>query len=93
MSKLQLKQSFDADTFLSQYWQQKPVLLKGLIDQFTDPVSPAELAGLACEEFSESRLVTEFDSDQWKLRHGPFLESDFTSLPDDNWTLLVQAAE
>lgn len=93
MNKLRLKQSFKADDFLNQYWQQKPVLLAGLVSEFKDPVSPEELAGLACEEFVESRLVKENAAGNWELSHGPFTEIDFTSLPDSNWTLLVQAVD
>lgn len=93
MSKLRLRQSFDADAFLNQYWQQKPVLLSGLVDEFKDPVSPEELAGLACEELVESRLVKQSNADSWELSNGPFSEQDFTGLPDSNWTLLVQAVD
>ena len=93
MSKLQLSQSFDADAFLNQYWQQKPVLLSGLVSEFKDPVSPEELAGLACEELVESRLVKQSNKNDWELSNGPFSEEDFTGLPDSNWTLLVQAVD
>ncbi len=93
MSKLRLNQSFKAEDFLKQYWQQQPVLLRGLISEFEDPIPAEELAGLACEDLLESRLVNEFDAGNWQLRHGPFVESDFTSLPDSNWTVLVQAVD
>lgn len=93
MSKLRLKQSFKPADFLKQYWQQEPVLLPGLIADFEDPISAEELAGLACEELTESRLIRETDSGNWELSNGPFLEKDFTSLPDSNWTLLVQAVD
>ena len=56
-------------------------------------MTPEELAGLACEELIESRLVTQPESRKWQLRHGPFEESDFTQLPESNWTLLVQAVD
>ena len=93
MSKVDILPSFSAETFISKYWQKKPVVLKSFIPNFEDPLTAEELAGLACEEFSESRLITESDADHWELKHGPFLESDFTSLPDKNWTLLVQAVD
>ena len=87
-----LKSSLRPDDFLSQYWQQKPYLFKAALSGFKDPLSPEELAGLACEEEVESRLV-QHTSDTWQLRHGPFTETDFTSLPDTDWTLLVQAVD
>ncbi len=93
MSKVDILNSFSAETFIRNYWQKKPVVLKSFIPDFEDCLSAEELAGLACEEFSESRIVTEFEPEQWKLKHGPFEESDFTTLPDENWTLLVQAVD
>ncbi len=78
--------------FLRDYWQKKPVLLKGAVPDFVDPVSPEELAGLACEAEVESRLVfTRRNS--WQMQNGPFRSKDFTSLPARNWTLLVQAVD
>ena len=29
----------------------------------------------------------------WSLRHGPFTEQDFLNLPEQDWTLLVQAVD
>ena len=93
MSDYKLKPEFDADKFISRYWQKEPVLLSSLIPGFADPLSAEELAGLACEELVESRLVTEFEQDNYLLRNGPFAEADFTRLPSSNWTLLVQAVD
>lgn len=93
MSKRQLNPAFDSKDFLAQYWQKKPVLLPKLIPGFADSLSPEELAGLACEELVESRLVTQAEPNKWQLHHGPFDESDFTQLPESNWTLLVQAVD
>ncbi|MEX2367304.1 MAG: cupin domain-containing protein [Pseudohongiellaceae bacterium] len=80
------------DTFLRDYWQKKPLLLKQALPGFTDPLSPEELAGLACESFVESRLVR-YRNRQWHLQNGPFEESLFAILPDDDWTLLVQRVD
>ncbi|PCI76172.1 MAG: cupin [SAR86 cluster bacterium] len=93
MSKRQLNAAFDSEEFLTQYWQKKPVLLSNFIPDFSDSLAPEELAGLACEEPVESRLVTEPEPGKWQLRHGPFEDSDFTQLPESNWTLLVQAVD
>lgn len=93
MSKRQLNAAFDSEEFLAQYWQKKPVLLSKLIPDFADSLTPEELAGLACEELVESRLVAEPQPGNWQLRHGPFEETDFTQLPESNWTLLVQAVD
>jgi 50S ribosomal protein L16 3-hydroxylase len=58
---------------------------------FVSPVDPDELAGLACEQDVESRLVLERGGRRpWEVRHGPFDEADFAALPSSHWTLLVQ---
>lgn len=88
---MQLNQ-FDITGFLQQYWQQKPLLLRNAIPRFINPLSPDELAGLACESEIESRLIKNNQAN-WELLHGPFQESVFTSLPSTNWTLLVQAVD
>lgn len=93
MSKRRLNAEFISEEFLAQYWQKKPVLLSKLIPDFCDSLTPEELAGLACEELVESRLVAEPEPGKWQLRHGPFEDSDFTQLPESNWTLLVQAVD
>jgi 50S ribosomal protein L16 3-hydroxylase len=77
--------------FLTQYWQKKPLLIRQAWQEFVPVISTEELAGLACEEDIESRLIEEHGkSGQWSLRHGPFTEADFAALPDTHWTLLVQ---
>ena len=76
--------------FLDHYWQQRPVLLRGAIDPAACRLSPDELAGLACEETVESRLIQQRADSDWQLRHGPLDETDFAGLPGSHWTLLVQ---
>ena len=82
------------DEFLSQYWQKKPLLIKQAFPDISNPVSADELAGLACDEEVESRIVLEKDGTHpWELRSGPFTESDFAKLPHTHWTLLIQDIE
>ena len=75
---------------LDHYRQQRPVLLRGAIDPAACRLSPDELAGLACEETVESRLIQQRADSDWQLRHGPLDETDFAGLPGSHWTLLVQ---
>ncbi|GHE20043.1 cupin domain-containing protein [Halomonas urumqiensis] len=83
-----------AAEFLRDYWQQKPVLIRGAFDEFESPLTPDELAGLACEEGIESRLVEEHGKQgPWQVSHGPFDEATFARLPERDWTLLVQAVD
>ncbi|MBY4677874.1 cupin domain-containing protein [Marinobacterium arenosum] len=82
------------EQFLAEYWQKKPLLVRGAFADFEFPVGADELAGLACEEEVESRLILQdADGEQWQLEHGPFGEDRFTSLPERYWTLLVQAVD
>lgn len=77
--------------FLEQYWQKKPLLIRQAFADFASPVSAEELAGLACEEEIEARLIEEnSEAGPWQVRHGPFAEQDFAELPASHWTLLVQ---
>ena len=80
-----------AKAFLRNYWQKRPLLVRGAFSDFRDPLTPNDLAGLACEELALARLVIH-DSrrDRWTLRNGPFDEADFTKLPPRDWTVLVQ---
>ena len=80
------------DRFLREYWQRKPVLLRQALPGFEDPVTPEELAGLACENEVESRLVFTRGK-RFELRNGPFRTRDFTTLAKRNWTLLVQSVD
>lgn len=80
--------------FLDTYWQKKPLLVRGALPEFQSPIEPGELAGLACEEDVESRLILEEGGTKpWDLQVGPFDEEDFLSLPETNWTVLVQEVD
>lgn len=76
--------------FLAEYWQKKPLLIKNALPGFTGLLTPEELAGLACEEEVQSRIVQKNGS-QWILSNGPFDEAEFSRLPNKDWTLLVQS--
>ena len=77
--------------FLKRHWQKHPLLIRNAFPDIHPPLSAAELAGLACEDGVESRLVQQVrPAPGWKLRHGPFLHKDFKKLPKSRWTLLVQ---
>ena len=81
----------DPARFLARHWQKKPLLVRQALPGFTTPLSPDELAGLACEGEVESRIVLERDGPQpWTLETGPFDEGRFAQLPETHWTLLVQ---
>ena len=79
--------------FLNEYWQQKPLLINDAIvlEAF---ISGDDLAGLACEESVESRLIEGFGlNGDWCCQQGPFEEHIFSQLPEENWTLLIQGLD
>ncbi|MBS0192968.1 MAG: cupin domain-containing protein [Proteobacteria bacterium] len=77
--------------FLRDYWQKRPLLIRGAFKDFVSPLTPEDLAGLACEEAALARIVEhERRTDGWTLRQGPFAESDFTRMGARDWSLLVQ---
>ena len=77
------------EIFLRDYWQKRPLLIRGAIPGFTGLLSPDELAGLACEDAVQSRLIIH-QQGRWAVEHGPVDESRFGELPARDWTLLVQ---
>lgn len=80
------------EQFLQQYWQKKPLLIRQAFPDFVSPVTPDELAGLACEADIESRLIEQKDLQglSWQVTAGPLDEDNFARLPETHWTLLVQ---
>ena len=90
---LQLLGGLTAREFLRDYWQKKPLLVRQAFPDFESPIDGDELAGLALEEEVEARLVIEHGERPWELRRGPFAEDTFASLPERDWTLLVQAVD
>lgn len=80
--------------FLRDYWQKKPLVIRQAFPGFESPVTADELAGLACEETVESRIVIEDDAGKpWQVHNGPFNEERFSKLPEQDWTLLVQGLD
>lgn len=80
--------------FLHDYWQQKPLLLREAFPGFRPELDADDIAGLACDEMAESRLVTgSYPDRNWTLSYGPFSDEDFAALPERDWTLLVQDVE
>ena len=85
--------NFDRETFLTEYWQKKPLLIKGAFTDFVSPIEPEELAGLSLEEEIESRMIIQHSPTDYKLQTGPFDEKTFENLPEKNWTLLIQGMD
>jgi len=87
---LQLLNSLTPSQFLQEYWQKKPLLIKSAISDFKGLLNPNELAGLACEDDVQSRII-QHKNKKWSVKNGPFDETYFAKLPEKDWTLLVQS--
>lgn len=89
-AEVRFPRGIDRETFLRDYWQKKPLLMRAALPADSFGLAAEELAGLACDQEFESRLIIEHGPGAWELRHGPLSNADFASLPDSHWTLLVQ---
>lgn len=77
------------EVFLRDYWQKKPLLIRNAFPDFVSPITPDELAGLACETDTARIVIEKGGKHAWEVRHGAFDDADFTNLPETHWTLLV----
>ncbi|MUK70204.1 cupin domain-containing protein [Aliivibrio fischeri] len=91
LEKIMYQLSFSLQEFLSEYWQKKPVIIKGGFENFQDPVTPEELAGLTLENDVDSRFISNANN-EWKAEHGPLSEELYETLGETNWSIIVQAA-
>jgi 50S ribosomal protein L16 3-hydroxylase len=83
---------FDVAGFLRDFWQKRPLLIRNPWACWSNPLDPDDLAGLACEESVESRLIVQ-SATSFELEHGPLPEVRFRKLGKKPWTLLVQAVD
>ena len=70
------------EQFLQEYWQKKPCLIRQAMAGFKPLLDGDDIAGLACEEMADARLITgTVDAADWEVRQGPFTDADFAALP------------
>ena len=82
------------ESFLRDYWQKRPLLIRQAFPGIEPELDANDIAGLACDDFAESRLITgSFPEHDWSLDYGPFDENRLRALPAERWTLLVQDVE
>ena len=77
-------------SFMKQYWQRKPLLIRNAIPDFKPPVSFTDLKNLAKQDNVESRLIWQ-ENNTWNMENGPF--SRFPKITEPDWTLLVQSMD
>lgn len=82
------------ETFLAEYWQKKPLLIKGGLPALVGMFEPEDVLGLALEDGVSARLISQDDANpnQWSLKQSPLSEQDIDQAPT-LWTILVQNLE
>ena len=90
-SRLALLGGLTPRAFLRRHWQKRPLLVRGAIPGFRDPITPARLLALAMRDGTESRLVLERGGRHpWEVVPGPLDPARRQTLPATHWTVLVQ---
>lgn len=88
--QIQWPEGLNAERFIAEYWQQKPLFIANAFPGFENPLPPDELGGLACEPEVASRLLIESRGEKpWELRQGPFEPEIFDWLGEEGWALMV----
>jgi len=75
--------------FMAKHWQKQRRLMRASVPGFAELLDVDALWKLAASDEVESRLVI-LDGKQWTLEQGPFSRKRRATLPDRDWTLLVQ---
>lgn len=76
--------------FMSEYWQQRPLLIRQAIPGYKPHLSPADIRKLVKREEVESRMIWHDDSG-WNMDKGPFKKLPSARKP--GWTVLAQSVD
>ena len=87
---LDLLGGLSPSNFMREYWQRKPLLIKGAFPDFRPPLSTSALRKLSRRDDVESRLVWK-EKKIWHMERGPFVRLPKPTEP--NWSLLVQSVD
>jgi 50S ribosomal protein L16 3-hydroxylase len=83
-----------AQTFMQQYWQKKPLLVRQAMPHFVPLLDRKALFDLASRDDAQARLVvSKRPGVAWRLAHGPFHRRALPPLKQPGWTLLVQGVD
>lgn len=69
--------------FLQNYWEKKPLLIRGAVKNIESYATAQDLKDLALDEDFESRIV--YNDEKIAVKHGPLVEEDFNQ---KSWTLV-----
>ena len=81
--------NMSVEEFLANYWEKKPLLVRGAVKNSEEMISPETMIEMAQDPEIESRLVLEEDGDfPWEIIHGEIKEELFEKHKDHCWTLI-----
>lgn len=80
-------------TFLSEYWHKKPLLIRNAIPNFRAFFTPQDVMNAMLDEHIETRLIHQHTEKGWQLNFGPFKKKQIPKLNQSNWTALVQGVD
>jgi exodeoxyribonuclease VII, large subunit len=92
MSKFCLPQDITPEIFLRDYWQKKPLLIRGGLPEIVGQLEPDDILELAQTEEVVARLIKQHSEDNWELFTSPLSDEDFKNMPE-KWSVLVQNLE
>ena len=78
--------------FLRDYWQKQPLLIRQAFPGYEAPLTPEDLAGLACEDARACRASSRTSArrDDWRCARVRSPRTSSPKLGKHDWTLLVQ---
>ncbi|MDV7706127.1 cupin domain-containing protein [Acinetobacter pittii] len=84
----------NAEQFLAEYWQKKPLLVRNGLPEIIGLLQPQDVQELALEEHASARLIRQKDKNpnEWHVKSSPLTKGDFQKLPK-LWSILVQAVD
>ncbi len=86
-----LPENISPETFLRDYWQKRPLLIRNGLPQIVGLFEPEDIMELALEEEITARLI-KCENEQWSVKTSPFTESDLQDLPAQ-FSVMVQNLE
>lgn len=81
-----------AESFLKSYWNQRPLLVRGAIPNYTCSLEETDFVQLATSGLAEARVVRHngpTSSHPWELIPGPLHQEDIDWAKDAPWTVLI----
>lgn len=92
-----LPKDITPETFLREYWQKKPLLIKNGLPALKNLFEPCDILALATDDNVSARLICQKDkpaknTPHWQVTPSPLTDKNFKRLPK-HWTVLIQNLE